>query len=127
MATATPLLLCNQVYVDPASQDVTLLGIFTGLQATRFPTPARDFSIYALMVGEPVETGQLVVECREMSPGELCARIGGRVQLGSRGKRQVHIRVGELRFPRPGEYAFALLFDGELVAEQTLMVSRAER
>jgi hypothetical protein len=127
MATATSLLLCNLVYADPVSQDVTLLGVFTGLKATRFPTPARDFSVFALLVGEPEETGDLVLECREVSTGELCAEAKTRQQLGHGGKRQVHIRLGELTFPRPGSYEFALAFDGELLGQQTIVVSEARQ
>ncbi len=127
MATAVPLLLCNLAYADPVSQDVTLLGVFTGLQATRFPTPARDFSVYALLVGDPVETGEVLLECRQMTTGELCAEAGARQQLGSRGKRQLHIRLGEVIFPDPGEYDFTLQFDGELVGQQTILVSEVQR
>lgn len=127
MATASSLLLCNLVYADPVSQHVTLLGVFTAFQATRFPTPARDFSAYALLVGEPAETGELVLECREVITGELCAEARGTQQLGSRGKRQVHVRLGELTFPRAGDYEFTLRFDGETVAQQTIAVSQVQQ
>ena len=127
MATAASVLLCNLIYADPVSEDVTLLGVFTGLQATRFPTPARDFSVYALLVGEPVETGEVLLECRHVSTGELCAEARARQQLGSRGKRQLHIRLGEVIFPDPGENDFILLFDGELVGQQTILVSKVQR
>ena len=32
---ATPLLLCDHVYEDPVSHNVTLLGIFTTIRATK--------------------------------------------------------------------------------------------
>jgi hypothetical protein len=62
-----------------------------------------------------------------VATGELCAEAKTRQQVGGGGKRQVHIRLGELRFPRPGAYEFALTFDGELVGQQTILVSEASR
>lgn len=120
--SAVPLLLCHLVYEDPVSHNMTLLGMFTRLRATKFPTPYRDVSVYTLLSGDAGETGQLALRCIAESTKEVCAEETHRVQIGSEGKRHIHIRLGELRFPTPGVYRFELFFEGELIAEQTIQV-----
>ncbi len=61
MASAAAFLLCDFVWVDPISNNHTILGVFTRLRARRFPTPLREISGYALLVGDPGEFGELVV------------------------------------------------------------------
>ena len=126
MVTATALLLCDFVYEDPTSHNVTVLGIFTAFRPSRFPSPARPFSAYALLVGGPGEAGELLLQCTE-EDGELVHFYETvRTQLGSSGKRHVHIRFGEdFRFPRPGRYRFTLAFNGGLIGEQTITLSEA--
>ena len=120
--TASPLLLCHMVFEDPTSRNVTLLGIFTQLRASKFPTPARDLSAYSLLTGEPYATGDLRLKCEAVTTAIVCYDEWTRCQLTGAGKRQVHVRVGELRFPQPGKYRFALSFDGTTIAEQTIEV-----
>ena len=123
MAVApTGLLFCDQVYEDPSSHNVTLLGIFTELFSTKFPTPYRDFSIYALISGDVGEFTELTLSCVSESSREELFNVTRRDQIGRNGKRQVHIRIGELSFPEPGEYRFSILSDGEQIAVQKLNV-----
>src|SRR5690349_6210646 len=121
MASAAALLLCDLVYADPRTGNVTLLGIFTDIRSSRFPAPARAISAYALLTGDPAESGELVLECVEEEDGSVHLRESQRTQIGLNGKRHVHIRFGEaFLFPRPGRDRFILSFDGEMVAEQTI-------
>ncbi len=120
------LMLCNAVYEDPSSHNVTLLGIFTTLRATRFPTPYRDISVYAILKGLPGESGQLTLSCSSIATGLECAKERQRIQIGASGRRHVHVRLAEFRFPEPGEYVFSLIYDDLLIAEQELLVLEAE-
>jgi hypothetical protein len=119
---AVPLLLCHLVYEDPVSHNMTLLGMFTRLRATRFPTPYRDISVYTLLTGDPGELGQLALQCIAQATGQVCAEETQRIQIGGGGKRHIHIRLGEVRFPEPGVYRFVLFFEDEPIAEQTIDV-----
>src|SRR5438552_1520782 len=114
---ATSLLLCHLVFEDPTSNNVTVLGVFTQLRANRFPTPARDYSVYVLLTGAPHEADELLLQCSEVATGQMCAEVRSRTQLSGFGKRHVHIRVGELQFPNAGEYRWALFFGGDRIAE----------
>lgn len=120
------LILCNAVYEDPASHNVTLLGIFTALRATRFPTPYRDISIYAILKGPPGETGQLTLSCTLLANGLECANERQRIKIGESGRRHVHVRLAEFRFPEPGAYLFSLIYDDLAIADHELLVWKAE-
>jgi hypothetical protein len=123
MATATPVLLCDLVYEDPVSRNITVLGMFTDLRCSRFPSPSRMFSAYALLDGDPGEIGEATLACVEDATGETRFVERQRVQIGSSGKRHIHIRCGEgFHFPRPGYYRFVLSFEGTAIGEQTIAV-----
>lgn len=124
--TAIPLLVCHAVFEDPTSHNITLLGMFTRLRGTKFPTPYRDLSVYTLLTGTPAEIGQLNLKCIRESTGDLCAEESRRIQFGMDGKRHVHIRVGEVRFPEPDGYCFRLFFDDRLIAEHSIYVVEAD-
>lgn len=114
--TATGLLFCNLVYEDPSSHNVTLLGIFTELYSTRFPTPYRSISVYSLLAGDVGEFTELTLTCVSETTQEELLTIAQRVQVGRNGKRQLHIRTDEVSFREPGEYRFSMACDGEVVA-----------
>ena len=122
MADATGLLLCNFVYEDPSSHNVTLLGVFTELYSSRFPTPYRSISVYALLTGDVGEFTELTLTSVSESTQKELLRIVQRAQIGRSGKRQVHIRTDEVSFPDPGEYRFSLACDGQVVAVQRILV-----
>ena len=79
-------MVCYQVYVDPNSFNVTLFGIFTSLRATRFPTPSREYSVYALLEGEPGERGDLRLRCTDETTGAVLADHAQRTEIGALGK-----------------------------------------
>jgi hypothetical protein len=123
MASAAALLLCDLVYSDHRTGNITLLGIFTAIRPSRFPSPTRAISAYALLEGTPAEPGELVLECVEEQTGQSQFRDSQRTQIGLNGKLHIHMRFGEaFSFPRPGRYLFTLTFNGELVAEQTIIL-----
>jgi hypothetical protein len=123
MVTASPVLLCDLVYQDPVSRNVTLLGMFTDLRCSRFPSPSRLISAYALLTGDPGEMGQVTLTCIEDATGAVHLEERRRIQIGSNSKRHVHIPFGEgFHFPRPGFYRFVLSFEGNALGEQTITV-----
>ncbi len=117
---ATPLILCHLVFEDPTSHNVTLLGVFTQITVSGFPSPAANYSVYALLSGPPHEAGEVVLECRSLTTGELCSEDRSRTQIGASGKRHMHIRLGETRFPHAGDDRFSLSFEGQEIAEQII-------
>jgi hypothetical protein len=120
---ATPLLICDHVYEDPVSHNVTLLGIFTSLRATKFPSPFRVMSVYTQLEGDAGEFGDVTLRCESAADGRVIAEETYRVQIGVLGTRHVHIRLDDLRFPQPGPYRFSLVVDHEIIGERTILVT----
>jgi hypothetical protein len=119
---ASNLLLCNYVYEDPLSFNVTLLGIFTSLRATRFPTPYRSMMAYTLLIGDPGQYGELRLQCISETTGEVCHEQSARVQIGVRGQWHVRFWLDEIQFPAPGQYRFLLMFENDEIAELTIPI-----
>src|SRR5437660_9129399 len=106
MASAAAFLLCDFVWVDSISNNHTLLGVFTRLRASKFPTPFREISAFALLVGEPGEFGELALVCCVEDTGQVVYETGSRLAIGPEGKTQVHIGLGKFSFPQEGRYRF---------------------
>lgn len=125
MLSAAPLLLCNLVYADPDSGNITLLGMFVGFRASKFPTPYRRLSAYTLVIGTPGEFLELTFRCCEEQTQQIHLEEIQRIDIGKNGKRHLHIAFGEIfRFPRPGQYRFTLSHNGDVIAEHTLEVTQ---
>ncbi len=125
MVTTTPLLFCNLVYSDPDSGNVTLLGMFAGFRASKFPTPFRRLSAYTLMIGTPGEFSELMFRCCEEQTQQIHFEEIQRVDIGKNGKRHLQIAFGErFRFPRPGQYRFTLSCNDDVIAEHILEVTQ---
>ncbi|MBI2478149.1 MAG: hypothetical protein HYV60_05735 [Planctomycetia bacterium] len=118
---SSPLLLCNYVYEDPVSHNVTLLGIFTSLRATKFPTPSGATMVYTLLSGNAGTVGLLSLQVVSEQNDSVCIDESQRVQIGDSGKRHVRFWL-DIRFPEPGNYRFTLTFDTAVIGETTLLV-----
>ncbi len=105
--------------------NVTLLGIFTSLRATHFPTPYRSIMVYTLLSGDPGENGQLRLRCVSELTGEVSADESMRVQVGDQGMRQVRFWLDAVRFPESGPYRFTVTFEADVIAELTIHVQEA--
>ena len=123
--SATTLLLCDLVWEDPVSRNITLLGVFTALRATRFPSPQRSLSLYTLLLGRPDETGRLLLECVDVASGTTDRLAHGSVTIGQEGHRHANFRLDRFRFPRPGRFMFRLTCDGHLIAQHTVTLKEA--
>lgn len=123
MAEAAELLFCDQVYVDPGTGKVTLLGIFTQLRPTQFPSPFRDFVIFAMLRGDPGDSGLLRLTCMDAATEEILSQEETNQAFGI-GRLTIPFvfRMGEFRFPRASWYLFRLEFAGENIAENMLYV-----
>lgn len=77
---------------------------------------------YALLMGEPGETGELVLECAVEGNNAPLLREVRRDHIGTNGKRHLRIQFGKFSFPRPGKYRFTLFCNDSVIANQPLSV-----
>jgi hypothetical protein len=122
---AAALIFCDRLHRVTETGNLTLADIFTRIRASRFPSPEQHIVIYALLVGDPGEEGDLEITCVEDATGSTLLSAQQSVQLGEEGKRSVAVFFEGFRFSRPGEYHFALTCNGHVVAEQVLPVVEA--
>jgi hypothetical protein len=122
MAEAAQLLFCDQVFVDPSSGKATLLGIFTELRPTRFPSPFRQFAVFTMLRGEPGENGTLRCVCVSASNGKILLQFEKNLIFGLQKAIPFVLQVGEFRFPEAGSYLFELYFSGAKIATNELLL-----
>ncbi len=124
MVEASPLLFCDLAYVEPVSSKTTLMGIFTGLRANRFPSPFRSFTVFAMVRGDPGENGSFGFACIDAETDEVLYQEPERYVIFTEGHETLPLTlpISEFRFPQQGWYRFVLTFAGETIAENKLFV-----
>lgn len=116
-------LVCDSVIEDSLTKKKSLIGLFTHLQAMKFPFQHHQLGLYFCMTDAEgtyhfdidlmhVNTDQLV--CRASLPDIV---IGDRLQIADFG-----INVPALLFPSPGRYEFRLRMDGRVIAQKDFSV-----
>ena len=127
MLTHSPMVLgltlCEDVVVDPATRNVSLLRTFTGLPVERFPTVARPFCAFATMTNG---LGEAVSALSVTHMGEDVEEVY-RVRRSIRFNDPLQIvyyvmRLAHCPLPRPGAYLFTLWLDDRWMAQRVLRV-----
>jgi hypothetical protein len=124
--TARGLAVCEQVIIEEGTKNVTLVNCFTGKRARRFPAEEIKFVVFAfLSAGE----GEINIEVNVESLTDFTAfyQRFQRLQLVDRMVEVRFIyRINECVFPEPGHYQVNLLAEGEILAQQRILISITE-
>jgi Family of unknown function (DUF6941) len=108
------LMLCDQVVFEQGSQKPFLLGVFTGVAATRFPTLPQRFDVFAALTdGQGAVTMTLNVvhldTNQEIYSETMTVNFPDPLRVIN-----LRFRVRDLIYSMPGSYVFALTAkDGE--------------
>jgi hypothetical protein len=117
--------LCEDVVVDGATRNISLIRSFTGLAVDAFPaTPAPFCAFAALTAGQGEATFKLVVE-RFSAHAVLdpIYTVAGTLRFPDPLQTVYWIvRVSRCSFPIAGEYLFTLWIDGAWTAQRRLRV-----
>jgi hypothetical protein len=123
---ALGLTLCDQVIFEEKTHKPSLIGMFTGIAADRFPSVPRRFDVFAALTdGFGVSVLDLVA-IRLETDEEIYAQA---MTLNFNDPLQVvnlRFRVTQLPFPAPGVYLFTLSIEAEEIAQRRLSVYLAE-
>jgi hypothetical protein len=123
MARAAALFFCDHVFVDPGSGKASLLGIFTEMRPTRYPSPFRNFAVFTMLRGEPGENGDLALRCVCVSTEEVILEQRRNLIFNEFKAIPFILQIGEFRFPQAGWYRFELEFADESIAENELYLN----
>jgi hypothetical protein len=120
------IILCDQVLFEQGTQKPTLVGVFTGIGATGFPTVPQRFDLYAALT-DGLGQGAVDLVVDRLEPEE---RIWNqRMELSFPDPLRVinlRFRFRQLSFPAPGSYVFALQVGGEEIAQRRVQVRQVE-
>ncbi len=123
---ALGLLLCDQLIIEQRTQKPSAIGIFTGITTDRFPSSPQRLDVFAaltdglgdgtidLLVTQLEGDQQIFAQSMEMTFPDPLKVVN------------VRFRFRQLSFPSPGVYVFALVVDGEEIAQRRIHVYQGE-
>ena len=119
------MVLCDAIWMDPATGKRTLLGCFSAIGSRRFPTEHLTMAVYiALTGGRGVATVKLqFADAAESRPPILMAEAEVEFR-DPRAVVEMGFPVRALEVPEPGEYAFQVCAEDELLVERRISVVR---
>src|SRR5262249_11568331 len=101
------LILCDGLHVDTSTAKLSLVGLFTSLRFSSFPTPVRRFTAYALLYGGEGE-GRIRLEVKRADSEQQVyknvlwrAFIAGQISTAE-------VKATRCAFPSPGRYIATL-------------------
>jgi hypothetical protein len=98
-----------------------IFRVMTQFRASIEPTPPISFSIFSLLTGNAQEQGVVGLKCVWLDdPNREFIQTFGKVSIGAEGKKQLHLRLEDVRFPGFGIYEFQLQIDNEVVARLSI-------
>jgi hypothetical protein len=105
------LTLCNRLDFNPATAELSLVGIFHTLAFRHWPTPEVSFTAFATLYGGQGE-GTIELLIGRLDAEAVVHRY--RRWYAAPGPRTVHLEISIRRciFPGPGRYGINLRFDG---------------
>ena len=122
---ALALIVADDVYVCPATQKKSLLGMFSSIHPRSFPAVLGRFVVYAAMTDG---YGNVPIQMRLVDAEEL---RGPLLDLSAECQFPDPRSVGELiwqsrgvSFPEPGEYRLQLFGCGALLMERRIVVGK---
>ena len=117
------LWICDRVIIDAATNDLSLIGAFTGLKFEQFPTFPRPLSVFLSLTGAE-GIGKITLSVLGIDADGAFEQVYNRSETIVFRQRalveNVHFRIRDLRFPRKGTYSFAVFVDRVLLAERKL-------
>jgi hypothetical protein len=119
-------IVCEKAIIEEGTRDITLVGALPKVIVERFPSQSRSFFIYALLTNGlgPAKIDIVVTHLetdQEVYTRQYVGRFPDRL---AELRLLAHLR--DLSFFAAGSYLFALLVDGDLVAQRRVLVRASE-
>lgn len=117
------MILCDLVITDVETNKKSLIGLFDRVETTALPCVVHELHLYLSLTDGHGDLA-VTIACAPADGGEELFRGQAEVVFSS------PLQVVELQFvfphaqfPRPGEYRFQFLADGQLLRERKFFVS----
>ncbi len=122
------LMLANQVIVDQATLNPSMIGTFTGLGVEEFPSTPQRFSVWSALT-HGTGSGRIELKIFSLRTSQQIYSQRGVIQFSDLTDIvYASFRIRTIRFPQPGYYLFRLFIDDTPVphAMSRLRVYRSE-
>ncbi len=119
---ALGLIICRGLTVDPATRELGLVGVLRALRAPNWTDPVLPLSAFAVLQGGQGEGTMRLVGHRLDTEEEVYSQTRWFVASSEVEMLPYQMVMRRCIFPGPGRYQFALLFEGEELAEALLDV-----
>lgn len=116
------LIICDAVYIDPATGKKTILGVFTAVRASSFPVIFPLITVYAALTDG---RGKIPITFRLTTVDDDTVVVETVGEISSDDPRAVCeliINFGNVPFPSPGEYRLQLIACGEFLMERRIVI-----
>ncbi len=117
------LIVCDQIYADPATGKMTLLGTFSTIGASRFPAIHPSMAIYLAVTDG---RGKCPIRVRLVDVDETrepVFTLDGQVEFKDpRSVVEMPFQTPPLQFPEPGEYRLQLFCGDEPLMERRIVL-----
>lgn len=116
------LTLCHEIIVERDTGNISLVNTFTKWRARRFPSPARQFCLFAVL-SEGHGNGTMEIGVTRVETEEVIFSVQQAIHFPNRlAEVRLQLRNPECSFPAAGEYYATLAIDGEWVAQRRFRV-----
>jgi hypothetical protein len=120
---AVGLILCESVLIEEGTNSVTLLRCFDRLAARTFPTPPRQFTVFAVLT-DGLGPVRLSVNVNRLETDEEIHAQNWRTEFREPlAQVRLPLKIHPCSFPEPGRYDIVLYAEGEAIARVVLTVA----
>ena len=116
------LLVCEQVVVEEATHNVTLVNCFTKLKAEQFPSDGHRFAVFATLADGLGDVTRDVAIQRLDDYDEIYRRSHVVRFVDPLQEVRFVLRITHCSFPVAGAYQASLLMDGEPIGQHRFQV-----
>jgi hypothetical protein len=120
------LTLCDQVVFEQGTQKPTLVGVFTGIAVDGFPSDAQRFDAFAALTDGLGDSTIDLIAIHLDTDRQVYAQSAEFRFVDPLTVVNLRFRVRQCSFPSAGAYVFALVVDGEEVAQRRIQVYLTE-
>jgi hypothetical protein len=118
--TAVGLIVCERIIIEETTRHRTLVNSMTSVRFPTFPSPPQRIEVYAVLRDGQGE-GMMSFTVTRLDLLEEIVEYSWPIRFRDPlHVVQVMLTLPGLSFPAPGRYQFALVADGDLVAQTFL-------
>ena len=116
------LLVCDQILIDRLTGKTSLIGMFSTIGAPQYPVRHPQLCVFASLTDGRGKTN-LRIRLVSVDEDDILGQADMEVDFKDpRTVFEIALAVGNVTFPKPGEYRLQLFADSSLLTERRIVV-----